>query len=70
MIRNFDNRIEVACPIFDPAIKKELQTMLDIQLSDNTKARILGPGKPNQYRKASGVPIRSQGEIYRFFSHF
>jgi polyphosphate kinase len=70
MIRNFDNRIEVVCPVYDETIKRELQMMLDIQLSDNTKARILGPGQPNQYRKTTGTPIRSQEEIYRFFSQF
>jgi len=68
MVRNFDHRIEVACPIYDKSIQRELQTMLDIQLADNTKARILGGDKPpNTYRKTNGVPVRSQMEIYRYF---
>ncbi|HTX88099.1 MAG TPA: polyphosphate kinase 1, partial [Bacteroidales bacterium] len=67
MIRNFDNRIEVACPVFDKNIQNELKTMLDLQLKDNIKARIIGPGLPNQYRKTDGPSVRSQYEIYKYF---
>ncbi len=66
MIRNFDNRIEVACPIYDEAIKKDLWEMLQIQLSDNTKARILGEGKPNAYSRTRGPKVRSQEAIYQY----
>src|SRR5690606_10007315 len=41
MPRNLNRRIEVACPIYDKDIKKELKELLMIQLKDNTKARIL-----------------------------
>jgi len=68
MVRNFDNRIEVACPIYDKDIQQELWKMLQIQLSDNTKARILGRGKPNVYRKTSGQKVRSQVAIYDFLT--
>ncbi len=68
MIRNFDNRIEVACPIYDEAVKKDLWEMLQIQLADNTKARILGKGKPNAYRKTKGPKIRSQEAIYDYLT--
>jgi polyphosphate kinase len=68
MIRNFDNRIEVACPIFDKDIQRELQSMLDIQLTDNVKARIISPGEHNRYKLTSGNPVRSQTETYNFFS--
>lgn len=64
MVRNFDNRIEVATPIFDPGIREQLRTMLQIQLSDNVKARIIGPGEPNIYKKNNSRPFRSQVEIY------
>lgn len=66
MIRNFDNRIEVACPIYDESIKKELWDMLQIQLADNTKARLLGKGRPNIYRKTKGPKVRSQEAIYDY----
>jgi polyphosphate kinase len=68
MIRNFDNRIEVACPVEDKAIRKELWDMLQIQLSDNVKARIIGPGKPNQYRRNGDPVTRSQTEIYNYLA--
>jgi polyphosphate kinase len=67
MIRNFDNRIEVACPVLDPEIQQEMRTMLEIQQKDNTKARIIGPGEPNHYKQANGLEIRSQLEIYNYF---
>jgi len=66
MIRNFDNRIEVACPIKDKEIQTELWTMLQIQLADNIKARIIGPDLPNIYKKANDRPVRSQVEIYKY----
>ncbi len=66
MIRNFDNRIEVACPVFDPSIQAEIQQMLDIQLRDNTKARIIGQGSPNRYKSTREPEVRSQTEIYQY----
>ncbi|MFH1296590.1 MAG: polyphosphate kinase 1 [Bacteroidota bacterium] len=69
MVRNFDNRIEVACPIYDKAIQEELWQMLQIQLSDNTKARLLGEGKPNAYRRIRGPQVRSQLAIYDHLHH-
>jgi len=70
MIRNFDHRIEVACPIHDKEIQKELLTLLQIQLKDNTKARLISDKRPNQYRADSGtLKIRSQEETYRYFKN-
>jgi polyphosphate kinase len=68
MERNFDNRIEVACPIFDRDLQRELMTILQIQLRDNTKARIITPTKSNQYVKGNpNLKINSQVETYKFF---
>ena len=67
MVRNFDNRIEVACPVQDPSIKKEIQSMLDLQMADNVKARILGPKEPNLYKNGNGKKVKSQSETYRLF---
>ncbi len=67
MIRNLDNRIEVACPILDKGIQQELKTMLFIQLKDNTKARIVNHEEPNFYKDRDKLPrIRSQVEIYNY----
>ena len=68
MIRNFDNRIEVACPILDPGIQKELRDMLEIQWRDNQKARLVNANPINSYRKAvSQEGVRAQVEIYEYF---
>lgn len=68
MQRNLDHRIEVATPIYDKQIQEELWTMLQIQLSDNCKARIIGDEKTNEYRPTnSEIRVRSQIEIYKYF---
>lgn len=68
MPRNFDHRVEIACPVHDEAIRKELMDMLQIQLNDNMKARYLGNSNLNQYRKTGDpTPHRSQFEIYDYF---
>ena len=67
MVRNLDNRIEVACPVNDPKLQQELKTMLLIQLKDNTKARWVNHPIPNQYKDKDKIPkIRSQEEIYAY----
>ena len=40
MPRNIDNRIEVSAPVYDKDLQKELKHIIQIQLSDNVKARI------------------------------
>ena len=67
MMRNFDNRIEVACPINDKELQKELMDMLQIQLADNVKARDLASKTINEYAKISKKKIHSQNEIYKYF---
>lgn len=67
MVRNFDNRIEVACPVFDPAIREEIRAMLELQMADNVKARIIGHKEHNVYKTSPGDPVRSQTETYRYF---
>jgi polyphosphate kinase len=67
MVRNLDNRIEVACPVNDKGIQQELKTMLLIQLKDNTKARIVNHEQANFYKDREKLPkIRSQVEIYNY----
>ena len=68
MERNFDNRIEVACPVFDRELQRELMTLLQIQLRDNTKARTISATHSNQYVKGNpNLKINSQVETYKFF---
>lgn len=65
MVRNLDHRFETACPVFDKSIQQELREILDIQLNDNVKARILDNELSNQYVKVPDAKkIRSQIQIY------
>lgn len=69
MMRNFDNRIEVACPILDPDLRKELRDMLEIQWRDNQKSRLVNSLPVNSYRKnTSEEAVRAQVAIYKYFS--
>ncbi len=65
MVRNLDHRVETACPVYDKSIQQELKEILNIQLNDNVKARILDNHLSNEYVTAPGVKkIRSQIQIY------
>lgn len=66
MVRNLDHRVEAAAPVMDPAIRQELIDLLNIQLSENVKARILDNEQQNVYRRTRGRKIRSQIEIYNY----
>ena len=67
MARNFDKRVEAACPIYDKDIQYELKTFLDIQWQDNVKSRILDKDLKNCYsQKTSNKKIRAQYKIYDF----
>ncbi|MEO6894434.1 MAG: phospholipase D-like domain-containing protein, partial [Ginsengibacter sp.] len=65
MVRNLDHRVEATCPIFDESIQQELKAILNIQLDDNVKARILDNELSNNYVREPGErKIRSQIQIY------
>ncbi|MBC7424153.1 MAG: hypothetical protein H7334_11945, partial [Ferruginibacter sp.] len=55
------------CPIFDKEIQAELKNILQIQLSDNIKARKLDNALSNQYINPRNTKkIRSQVETYNY----
>jgi len=65
MTRNLSHRVEVAIPVYDPLIREQLQRMIEIQLSDNTKARIVDVDGTNAYvRDGDGPRVRAQ-EAFR-----
>ncbi|HNU88255.1 MAG TPA: polyphosphate kinase 1 [Ferruginibacter sp.] len=67
MVRNIDHRVEVSCPIFEKNIQQELKDILQIQLKDNIKARILDNELSNQYVNPRNTKkIRSQVETYNY----
>jgi polyphosphate kinase len=67
MNRNLSRRVEVAFPVRDPALQQELRTILDLQLADNQKARIIDELQSNRYARTGGPPVRAQVDTYRFF---
>jgi polyphosphate kinase len=67
MVRNLDHRLEVTCPVMDEVISRELKDILNIQLSDNVKARWLDNELSNKYKRDhEKKKIRSQIEIYNY----
>jgi polyphosphate kinase len=69
MYRNLDHRSEVAIPIYDKDLQKHLMTYLQIQLHDNSKARIINQSQTNEYKKRSnGLVVRSHDDILRWLN--
>lgn len=71
MVRNLDHRIEAACPIYSEEIKQELIDILNIQLAENVKGRILDNQQSNTYvpREEGETEVRSQLAIYNYLRH-
>ena len=70
MVRNLDRRIEVTCPIYDREIQKELKDLINIQLNDNVKARVINEEQDNVYLKSkSKRKLRSQIELYKYYQN-
>ena len=70
MTRNLDYRIEAATPILQKNLKKELKTLLEIQLEDNVKARILDKNMRNEYVESDNAnQKRSQIETYNYLKN-
>lgn len=67
MVRNIDHRIEAACPVFKKEIRQELKDIIQIQLSDNIKARKLDNDLSNQYiNPRNKKKVRSQVDTYNY----
>ena len=68
MVRNLDHRVEAACPIYDEDIKQELIDILNIQLAENVKGRILDNEQVNGYveHEEHKPVVRSQEAIYKY----
>jgi len=67
MTRNLDARIEVASPIYDHNLQKELKYILETQLHDNVKARIIDAGQDNRYKRDNNPPLISQSALYEHY---
>ncbi|MFW5645314.1 MAG: polyphosphate kinase 1, partial [Bacteroidota bacterium] len=68
MTRNLDHRIEVSSPVFDKDLQKELKDIINIQLNDNVKARVIDEKQSNNYKNnRSPKQVRSQIELYKYY---
>lgn len=60
MTRNTEKRVEVACPIFDPKIRKKLMHDLNVMLADNVKARKMLSDGTYRKKMQGDRPVNAQ----------
>ncbi|MFZ0598094.1 MAG: polyphosphate kinase 1, partial [Flavobacterium sp.] len=67
--RNLNRRIEVAFPLYDQKHMAEINTIIQLQLEDNTKKRIINSeGNNEQDTLNMEEPRRAQTEIYNWIA--
>lgn len=65
MTRNTVKRVEVAAPVYDPAVRQRIQSMFDLMLSDNQKARAEDARGIYTLVPCEGVAVNSQEALYQ-----
>lgn len=65
MTRNTVKRVEVAAPVYDPAIRETIQGIFSLMLSDNQKAREEDADGKYTLVKCEGEPVNSQEALYQ-----
>ena len=65
MTRNTERRVEVACPISDPAIRETLRSYLDLCLADNVKARRMDKHGKYHHIHDDMEPLSCQDEMMK-----
>ena len=65
MTRNTVKRVEVAAPVYSERLKKRLQDLFDLMLSDNKKARKEDTKGTYSVIECKGQPINSQELLYQ-----
>ncbi|HOP04128.1 MAG TPA: RNA degradosome polyphosphate kinase [Tenuifilaceae bacterium] len=69
MTRNLDHRVEVAAPVFDPDIQKELRHIMNAGFKDNVKARVIDHKQSNTFKnEPKEKPFQSQIELHRYYT--
>lgn len=69
MNRNLYRRIEVCFPVYEPALCKEIRTLIGLQLQDEAAAAKMDADSENKDKlHASGDGIRSQEAIYQYLA--
>ena len=64
MTRNTERRVEVAIPLYDPAIRTRVQEPFGIMASDNVKARELCPDGIYRRVPAGDTPLNAQEALF------
>ncbi len=68
MTRNIENRVEVATPIYDKLLKKQINDVFEIAWNDNVKARFVNRAKSKDIIKpSSSDKLRSQWSTYDYY---
>lgn len=65
MTRNTVKRVEVAAPVYDPAVRQRIQSMFDLMLSDNQKARVEDARGIYTLVPCEGAAVNSQEALYQ-----
>lgn len=66
MNRNLHSRIEVVFPVYAPEFGEEINTILQLQLKDNSKAVYVTPQLDNRRMENGKAPLAAQQAIYDF----
>jgi polyphosphate kinase len=68
MTRNLNHRFEVITPILDVDHQKTIRSIIDLQLADSIKARIIDDFQTNKYVPENSLKIQSQIETHKLLS--
>ena len=65
MPRNLDRRVEIAFPVLEPALQGQIMEILETQLADTVKSRVLlGDGGSRRAAGPNAGALRSQERLY------
>ncbi len=68
MNRNLSHRVETAFPVYAPKLRQIIRDVMDLQLKDNVKARVLSATETNVYKTdEEDIATRAQVETYFYF---
>lgn len=69
MVRNLDYRVETTLRILEPEIQHDIITLLETQLNDTVKSRMIDENQQNIYIHSDKKSIRSQKEIFNYLKN-
>ena len=71
MTRNIENRVEVACPVYDDELQRQILDTFELSWKDNIKARIVNQNPQNKMviPQSGQATQRSQWTTYAYFKN-